>query len=456
MKNAKVLIVGTDLNLTQQIKTCLLAGNFTEKNISYCSARGTLSDAAKTCPDLVLASIPVNTVEKSEFHVQLSALFPCASIMWILQESQLSNFSTTALQAENYVITGPLLHYEISRAVQYASGTRKRFFAPAGTGITDVEDEQQLERKINQLEGVINSVSNGFFTLNSNWEFTRVNKECERITRHSRSQLIGRSVWELFPYVKELQCYKQYLLAMEDQVSVHFEEYDPNYDTWLSVNVHPAEDGLAVYLTDITAQKKMQEDIIASEQNLLAIINNTDDIIWSINNKGEIITANQSFRKRLSTITGKPYTSDLKMQLSAAMLETWKHFFERAFAGESYKITLDETRDGQRVFEEVSFNPIRNKHNEVIGISCFSRDITDTQLHLRKIEEQNHRLKQIAWTQSHEVRKPLANILGLIELLQFHPSTQDRKQLISHIETAALELDSIVNKISAFTCSKTG
>ena len=452
MKNAKVLIVGTDLNLTQQIQTCLLAGKFTIQNISYCSGENTGSYLMQIHPDFILAAMPERSGEKNRVQTQLKHQFPDSSIIWIIKESQLKCFSLTALESENYVITGSLLEYDLNRTLRYAFNTRK----PAREKVMQLPVEHHLEKKIDQLETVINSVTNGFFTINTNWEITKVNKECERITQHTRSELMGKRLWDLFPHAKEMNCYNEYLRAMRDQVSVQFEEYDPEYATWVSVNIHPVEEGLAVYLTDITAQKKMQEDIFVSEQNLLAIINNTDDIIWSMNKKGEIITANQSFRKRLSAITGKPYSSDLTMSLDTAVLETWKQYFGRAFSGECFKITMDQVRDGEQFFEEISFNPIRSKEGEVIGISCFSRDITDVQLHLQKIEEQNHRLKQIAWTQSHEVRKPLANILGLIELLQFHPSTQDRKQLISHIETAAVELDTIVNKISAFTCGKTG
>jgi PAS domain S-box-containing protein len=456
MKNAKVLIVGTDLNLTQQIQTCLLAGKFTSQNISCYSGEKSADHNMQLHPEFILAAMPESRAEKDQVQTQLTHQFPHSSIIWIIKESQLKSFSLAALESEHYVIAGSLLEYDLNRTIRYACRTDKRRIQTDKNDGKEVRAEHHLEKKINQLETVINSVTNGFFTINANWEITKVNRECERITRHTRSQLMGRRLWDLFPHVKELKCYNEYLRAMEDQVSVHFEEYDPEYETWVSVNIHPVEEGLAVYLTDITAQKKMQEDIFVSEQNLLAIINNTDDIIWSINKKGEIITANQSFRKRLSAITGKPYSSDLTMSLDAAVLETWKQFFERAFSGESYKVTMDQVRDGEQFFEEINFNPIRSKSGEVIGISCFSRDITDIQLHLQKIEEQNLRLKQIAWTQSHEVRKPLANILGLIELLQFHPSTQDRRQLISHIETAAVELDTIVNKISAFTCGKTG
>jgi len=66
-----------------------------------------------------------------------------------------------------------------------------------------------------------------------------------------------------------------------------------------------------------------------------------------------------------------------------------------------------------------------------------------------KILEQNETLKQIAWQESHELRRPVANILGLCDLLKnYQNETEEMKiKCIDYMLQATNELDEIIHKI---------
>lgn len=75
-------------------------------------------------------------------------------------------------------------------------------------------------------------------------------------------------------------------------------------------------------------------------------------------------------------------------------------------------------------------------------------DLTETLERMSKIEMQNKVLKEIAWTQSHLVRAPLANILGLTELLKENMNSGDENaQLIDYLRESAEKLDTVINNI---------
>lgn len=75
-------------------------------------------------------------------------------------------------------------------------------------------------------------------------------------------------------------------------------------------------------------------------------------------------------------------------------------------------------------------------------------DLTETLERMSKIEMQNKVLKEIAWTQSHLVRAPLANILGLTELLKENMNSGDENaQLIDYLKESAEKLDTVINNI---------
>ncbi len=61
---------------------------------------------------------------------------------------------------------------------------------------------------------------------------------------------------------------------------------------------------------------------------------------------------------------------------------------------------------------------------------------------------QNDKLFEIAFLQSHEVRKPVANILGILDLInEEDPGDPENIELIPLLLVAAKELDSVINQI---------
>lgn len=79
-------------------------------------------------------------------------------------------------------------------------------------------------------------------------------------------------------------------------------------------------------------------------------------------------------------------------------------------------------------------------------------DISDRNKYLREVERQNEILKEIAWTQSHVVRAPLARIMSLIELIDTeHASIYSEPLLLQSLKTSANELDELVHQITKKT-----
>ena len=75
-----------------------------------------------------------------------------------------------------------------------------------------------------------------------------------------------------------------------------------------------------------------------------------------------------------------------------------------------------------------------------------NRNITDDIAVQEKMKTQNKVLRDIAFIQSHEVRRPLANILGVIEVLNSSNSVQN-KEIFDHLIESANELDMQIRSI---------
>lgn len=119
----------------------------------------------------------------------------------------------------------------------------------AGVG-RDVSTRERFER-----------ISDGFYTLDTDWRFTSLNSQAEALVGRSEEALLGTVVWEAFPGAAELQVYDEFHTAMETQDSVSFDQYYPPLDTWFDVRAYPSKTGLSVYLRDITDRKEREQEL---------------------------------------------------------------------------------------------------------------------------------------------------------------------------------------------------
>jgi len=211
--------------------------------------------------------------------------------------------------------------------------------------------------------------------------------------------------------------------------------------------------GVSVFARDISEQTRLNDKILIEDKKLRAIINNTDDIIWLINDHMETISANDAYYKRVAYLTNNKHADQLtEGDFSKDRIDRWKSYYTRALNDEVFKVIEEEEMDGRKVYEEVRFHPIHDNDNKVVGVNCMSRNITAEKEHLMKIQEQNERLNEIASMQSHQVRGPIATILGLAQLInEENPSDISNKIVLEGIKEVSSDLDKLIKDIVAKT-----
>jgi signal transduction histidine kinase len=67
---------------------------------------------------------------------------------------------------------------------------------------------------------------------------------------------------------------------------------------------------------------------------------------------------------------------------------------------------------------------------------------------ITRLKQQNERLNEIALINAHEIRRPVATILGLMQLFAMESAgAEANHNLLKHLEAATLELDSVIRRI---------
>jgi PAS domain S-box-containing protein len=129
--------------------------------------------------------------------------------------------------------------------------------------------EEEHRRSSKQISDILESIQDGFVAIDSNWVFTYVNAEAERVLGKARSELVGKNYWEEYPAAREARIGEFLHRASAERTPIHFEEFFPELQGWFEAHLYPSVDGgVAVYFRNITERKKTQEALRDSEERL--------------------------------------------------------------------------------------------------------------------------------------------------------------------------------------------
>ncbi len=96
--------------------------------------------------------------------------------------------------------------------------------------------------------------------------------------------------------------------------------------------------------------------------------------------------------------------------------------------------------------EEIMANLVqRNKDLEQLT-TILSEQSEKLNKHAKDLETLNKTLLEVAWSNSHELRKPLCSILSLIALLKQTSDERERNKLIELMEICSTELDGFIKQ----------
>ncbi|MCW3061523.1 MAG: hybrid sensor histidine kinase/response regulator [Capsulimonas sp.] len=131
-----------------------------------------------------------------------------------------------------------------------------------------IEDERQhaveeLKAAHAQTTEILESITDAFYAVDENFNFTYVNRQAEEWWRIRREDLIGKHYWTMFPQAVDSEAYLQHLRVMSERRPAHFETFSPVIERWIDVHLYPSRTGLSAYFRDISARKRAEDELTA-------------------------------------------------------------------------------------------------------------------------------------------------------------------------------------------------
>ncbi len=144
---------------------------------------------------------------------------------------------------------------------------------------------------------------------------------------------------------------------------------------------------------DITERKQSQETVQRAQANLSALIESTEDLIWSVDLNLGLVTFNQAFRIHIAGNYGVRAAAGMRPEdlLPPARAALWPPLFRRALSEGPFRMGYSLPH-GRTL--EVALSPIR-QHGETTGISVFGKDITERKRAEEGLRESEERFRKL-------------------------------------------------------------
>lgn len=187
---------------------------------------------------------------------------------------------------------------------------------------------------------------------------------------------------------------------------------------------------------------------------LNGFLENSNSVIFAVDLNYQYITFNEKYRSMMKLVYNadiKPGMDALRFLLNENDRQKTKQALDRAFKGESF-ILVEEFNEEQ-FCQSASYYPMR-KEGEIFGAASIITDISKRIRRENEKDEYIHKLENVIYKASHELRQPIAQILGLAQVVSFEKnSPEEVLNILKLFRVAAARLDQFTIEMTKFIYS---
>jgi len=224
-------------------------------------------------------------------------------------------------------------------------------------------------------------LGDGLIVFDVRMNFIYVNQKGAEILGREPGELVGKGLWDEFPEFKGTDFANTCLQAIKSQEETTLEEFNLFSDCWCQLRFHPSREGLAIYIIDISKQKRVEKALQKSEEKYRHLVETAHDLIWAVDDQGKITFINEAAREIFGyepeELTGRSYLELLPPEERERQLQSNERFplLDQEFTS-GYEIDVLH-RSGERRTLLANAVHVLDEHGNVTGAMGTSADITE-------------------------------------------------------------------------------
>jgi PAS domain S-box-containing protein len=336
----------------------------------------------------------------------------------------------------------------------------------------------QIEQHIEELKaaserqtGILNALSPNIVLLNEAGKIVAVNESWRSFTLANNLGVPRHGIGFSYLAISEkatgmdatsakriARGIKEVIEGEKKEFSMEYSYYSNGRKVWFQLLAAPllkTGKGAVVLHIDITDRKEAEELLIQSKANLQTIFEYTDVAYVLCDAEHRII----SFNKKANELCIEQFNKRLKAGGNAfnyfpkSKIPNLKELFEKVMNNEmvSYE-TSYELNNGGLKWYEVRWAGVADAKGMNIGFIVAFKDITERKiLELEReritadLVQRNRDLEQFTYIVSHNLRAPVANIMGLSNMLNnFDFDIEEHKEVKTALATSISALDNMI------------
>jgi len=198
------------------------------------------------------------------------------------------------------------------------------------------------------------------------------------------------------------------------------------------------------------------KEIKYNEISLRSILDNSDNSIWLIDKQYNLVEFNKIFSDQWELVFGhklKRGEHIIDVIPTKELKEKWTNRYDEVLKGKPMQFLDEFEFDGETKYFEVLAFPVK-ENREVDRVAFFSKDITDRLQSEKQLKAQNQMLKKVnreldsfVYSASHDLKAPLASVLGLINLVKSEEDMDMRLKYYDMMEKSVVKLDTFIKDI---------
>lgn len=307
--------------------------------------------------------------------------------------------------------------------------------------ITTTNQLQQISGKQDfnaamKMNAILESISDAFFSVDTEWRYTYVNAHAEKLLGQSFTDLVGQRMDQGTSVFADLFFLRKFRKVLTTGEANHFEGFAPPLKHWFEIHAYPTPDGMSIYARDITERKHTEQALRDSELKFRRFVESNIIGVMIADIYGNIYEANNAYL----SLTGYTLDEITKRHLKWTALTIPEFLPRQAAAIEEFLSTgiskpfemAIQHKDGTQV--PIMLGMAQLKSSSTRGVAIVM-DISAR----KAVEQQKDVFLSIT---SHELRTPLTIIKSSLQIIQRR--MRGTEKLIQNAQLP--ELEALQNK----------
>lgn len=386
-------------------------------------------------------------------YIEDVSLYENETIRELLLEQEIQSLVTIPILIADKLIGFVGLDWVNRKAPIFSGEVETLKFLASFLGIfiskMDVRKFLKFERRFS--EEVVNRADIPLFIQNKSGQIIDANESFCRLIQVEKSELLKLSPPYFFWSYEQSEWIAKFEKEHRIEFNTHFTKPDGNR-IHVDINAEYIEfEGHVRILntcTDLTSEDTLRENV-AELENFLSL----SQVAGKVGNFRMDAEHNIHVSKMFCEIFGIENAQITKAsQLRRYIDLDWSYLISvlehSVGKRKSFKDRIPFKKSGQSKWVEIDAFIQYDRLGDPIEMFGTIRDVTEEHIHLKNIEIQNERLKDIAWMQSHSLRAPLAKILSIANEIE-EGDTENLNWLLKSLKETTEETDEILRRLIA-------